>query len=201
MDEPRAGLRERKKERTRAEIQQQALRLFREHGFDAVSVQQIAAASEVAPSTVFRYFPTKEALLSLDGYYGFGPAVAAAFAEQPATASPIAVLRAAVRSVFAALSAEERAARAERDLGLLQVPELLAANRGLLRAAVDQLAGMFAARVGRPVDDPDTRVLADAVVGVAVEAMLRWAETPRGELIEAVDDALGRLDAMIKIDY
>lgn len=192
------GLRERKKERTRTEIQRHALRLFRERGFDAVSVQQVAAAAEVAASTVFRYFPTKEALLGLDGYYGFGPGVAAAFAEQPAGTSAIAALRSGLRTVFADLSDEQRAARAERDLGLLQVPELLTANRALLGAALSQIAALFAARAGRPADDPDARVLADAVLGVAVDAMLRWAEAPRGDLIDAVDEALSRLDSMIK---
>ncbi|MFN8629902.1 MAG: helix-turn-helix domain-containing protein [Chloroflexota bacterium] len=40
-------------------IQEHALRLFREQGYDRTTVEQIAEAAEVSPSTFFRYFPTR----------------------------------------------------------------------------------------------------------------------------------------------
>ena len=65
-DPPKLGLRERKKAKTRAAIQEQALRLFREQGYEETSIEAIAEAAEVSPSTVFRYFPTKPDLVIYD---------------------------------------------------------------------------------------------------------------------------------------
>ncbi len=61
-----AGLRERNKHRTMAEIQNLALDMFGSDGFDAVTVEDIAATSGVSPSTVYRYFGTKERIVTWD---------------------------------------------------------------------------------------------------------------------------------------
>ncbi|MEV6287587.1 TetR/AcrR family transcriptional regulator [Kribbella sp. NPDC051770] len=57
------GLRELKRERTRRLISDKAFELFSDHGFGRTTVEQIAAAAEVGPSTLYRYFPTKETLV------------------------------------------------------------------------------------------------------------------------------------------
>ncbi|MET8413349.1 helix-turn-helix domain-containing protein [Streptomyces sp. NPDC005195] len=62
MDD-KPGLRERKKRRTHAAISDAAITLFLEHGFNQVSVAQVAEAAEVSKRTVFAYFPAKEDLV------------------------------------------------------------------------------------------------------------------------------------------
>lgn len=57
------GLRELKRERTRRQISDKAFELFTDNGFARTTVEQIAAAAEVGPSTLYRYFPTKETLV------------------------------------------------------------------------------------------------------------------------------------------
>jgi AcrR family transcriptional regulator len=61
-----AGLRERKKQKTRETITRVALRLFAEHGYEETTIADIAEAAEVSPRTVFAYFPTKEDIFFCD---------------------------------------------------------------------------------------------------------------------------------------
>src|SRR6476620_10111846 len=60
---PVLGLRDRKKIKTREAIRREAMRLIEENGYANTTVEQIAEAAEVSPSTFFRYFPSKEMVL------------------------------------------------------------------------------------------------------------------------------------------
>src|SRR5215471_12740758 len=100
----RPGLRERKKARTRAAIREHALRLFREQGYDETTVEQIADAAEVSPSTFFRYFPTKEDVVLQDDMDLLWLEV---YRAQPPGLGPLAALRASVRTAFDALGAAD----------------------------------------------------------------------------------------------
>ncbi|MEV0644159.1 helix-turn-helix domain-containing protein [Phytomonospora sp. NPDC050363] len=62
------GLRERWRIKAMRTIQERALDLFDERGFGAVTIEEIAAAAEVSPATVYRYFGTKEGLLVADQF-------------------------------------------------------------------------------------------------------------------------------------
>jgi AcrR family transcriptional regulator len=60
--EPALGLRERKKQRTRATLIDAAVELCDRQGFERTTVDQIAAIADVSPRTFSRYFATKDAI-------------------------------------------------------------------------------------------------------------------------------------------
>jgi AcrR family transcriptional regulator len=146
------GLRERKKARTREAILREAFRLFRERGYDATTVEQIAEAAEVSPATFFRYFPSKEHLVTLDRF----PPLAEALAAQP-PGHPVTVLRGAFREAFASLTPEQIAAGHEREVFAATVPELVAANLRRSPGLIHEVRAAVAERAGRDADDPQRR--------------------------------------------
>lgn len=189
------SLRERKKAKTRSAIQRHALRLFREQGYAATTVDQIADAAEVSPSTFFRYFPAKEDVVVYDDY---DPALLAAFRAQPEELSPIRAMRQAVVEVFEAATDEQAELEEERGRLLLRVPELRARMLMQIADSVTLLAEQVAARVGRDPDDFEVRNLTGAVVGVMMSVVLRMADraepgyTGYVELLGAALDHLER---------
>jgi AcrR family transcriptional regulator len=192
----RCGLRERKKARTRASLREHALRLFREHGYQATTVEQIAAAAEVSPSTFFRYFPTKEDVVLQDD---MDVRLVEALERQPSGLGPIAAVRAAVREAFGSYT--------EADLDVIQQTAALSMDVPEIRArAMDEWArsmGVFsealAKRAGRLADDLAVRTIAGAVMGVVMSVTMPWEGWSGRENIEGmfrrIDDALGLLEA------
>ena len=166
---PLDGLRERKKARTRASIREHALRLFREQGYQATTVEQIAAAAEVSPSTFFRYFPTKEDLVLQDD---MDARMAEAFARQPPELSPVAALRAAMREAWASFTPEEWEQIRQGGELSMHVPEIRARAMNEFARAINALAEVLAARTGRDPGDIRVRALAGAVVGVMMSVFL-----------------------------
>jgi len=186
------GLRERKKARTRAAIRQHALRLFGEQGYGETTVEQIAAAAEVSPSTFFRYFPSKEDVVLQDD---FDPIAIEKFEAQPAELSPVAALRAAMREAMEEASAEE--VEQWRDLNRLaaSVPELRSRLLEEFVRSVRMAAGLIAKRVGRDPDDFAVRTLAGALVGVGMSVMITATEDPEADITALMDAGLALLEA------
>ena len=91
------GLRERKKDLTRASIQREALRLIAERGYEATTCELIAAAAEVSTATLFRYFATKEDIVLQDRY---DPVIAAAVVARPAEESALVAVRRGFADAF-----------------------------------------------------------------------------------------------------
>lgn len=61
---PRTGRRQRKQDQTADHLSATAYRLFEAHGYDAVSMEQVADVADVAKATLYKYFPVKEALIA-----------------------------------------------------------------------------------------------------------------------------------------
>ena len=196
-DTPKPGLRELKKARTRTEIQRQALLLFQRQGYAATTVEQIAAAAEVSPSTFFRYFPTKEDVVLLDEY---DPRFMAALLAQPADLPPISAMRGAMRSVFGELTDEE--IRLERQRGQLinREPDLRARSLSATLDSVQMLADALAARVGRDPGDFEVRNLVGAVFGAMFTAWLTMAEDEDADIVATMDASLAHLEAGLPLE-
>ena len=190
------GLRERKKARTRASIREHALRLFREQGYQATTVEQIAAAAEVSPSTFFRYFPTKEDVVLRDD---FDLRMFEAFERQPPDLAPVPAIRAAVREALATLTPAEWAEFRETSALSFSVPEIRARAFDELAQTIQNMAEAMAKRVGRSPDDLAVRTIAGAVLGVIITVTLPWTDLAHHDAdvdaFRRVDEALALLES------
>jgi AcrR family transcriptional regulator len=201
-----ASLRERKKARTRASLREHALRLFREQGYHATTVEQIAAAAEVSPSTFFRYFPTKEDLVLQDD---MDTRLLAALIRQPAELAPLAAVRAAMRETWASFTPEEWEQIGEGARLSMDVPEIRARSMNEFARTITAVSKALAVRTGRCSGDLRIRVLAGAVIGVMMAVFLPeeldeleggsapdlHAELIGPESVEGIDEALALLEA------
>ena len=189
---PALGLRERKKAKTRAAIQREALRLFREQGYAATTVEQIAAAVEISPSTFFRYFATKEDVAMYDD---LDPLFIKVFEEQPPEMSPVQALRNALHMVFAGLPNAEMTRQWERSHWILTVPELRMRMLDQFASMIQLIAGLLAQRLDRMADDPALHAYAGAMIGVVLAAFLGATEASADDFLARIDASLAYLEA------
>ena len=183
--QPKLGLRERKKRRTRETIVSVATRLFVGQGYEATTTAQIAEAAEVSSSTFFKYFPTKA-----DVVFSLFDAVIES-AEERVLGRPAG--EQAVDAVVAWIAEEllhQSPALIDSD------PDLQAQYR--LRSArfEDVLAAAFAADLGEPVDGVRARVLAAIAWRGMLDVWAVWRETHAS----AADEDLEEL-CRVKADY
>jgi AcrR family transcriptional regulator len=156
------GLRERKKIRTRETIRREAFRLIQENGYAATTVEQIAEAAEVSPSTFFRYFPTKESIVLADD---MDPVILNALDEQPPDLSPIQAVRRAYQAAMAKMSEDEREFETTRQRLMFSIPELKAAMYDEYYRTITAFAEVVGRRIGRDPSDFELRAFAGALTG------------------------------------
>lgn len=165
--EPPLGLRERKKIKTRQAIRRAAFRLIEQNGYAATTVEQIAEAAEVSPSTFFRYFPSKESLLLADD---LDPLISAAFESAPPDLSLIQAFRRAYQAVMAQLPADQLEFENTRQRLMFSIPELKAAMYDEYYRTVNVMAEAISRRIGRPASDFEVRVFVGALTGAMMAA-------------------------------
>jgi AcrR family transcriptional regulator len=195
-----SGLRERKKARTRATIRAEALRLFREQGYHATTVEQIAAAAEVSPSTFFRYFPTKEDVVLQDD---MEPLLAEAIEHQPPELGVVAAVRASLRTVISNLDKEQwDRIRQQAELSMT-TPEVRARAMDDFARTLGVMAEVVARRTGLSPDDLRVRTAAGAIFGAILSATAPWDQYDDGfvnsDFFQRIDDALGVLEDGLRL--
>jgi|SRR5690349_5271265 len=170
MSEP--GLRERKKERTRRLIADTARRLFAERGFEQVTVTEIAREAEVAPATVFNYFPTKEDLF-YSRLEAFEEALLAAIRDRAPGQSVLAAFGGFLlgqRGVLAmnVPGGDEAATAQVRTVTrvITESPALLARERQVFDDYARALAALLEAETGAEAGDVACRVAANTLLGL-----------------------------------
>ncbi|KOV75799.1 TetR family transcriptional regulator [Streptomyces sp. NRRL WC-3723] len=191
-DRPRLGLRERKKIKTREAIRAATYALIEEQGYDATTIDQIADRAEVSPSTVFRYFPTKEDIVLTDEY---DPLMLEELRARPAGESWTDSVRHVMHRAIDAMMAEDPDVVRVRAHLAVQVPavrsrmaESMSETGRLLRVALAERSGLAA-------DSLEVRVYATALVGGLMEANLCWAENGfQEDLRDMLDRALDVLE-------
>jgi AcrR family transcriptional regulator len=180
-----AGLRERKKVRTRAAIHDAALRLFAERGYEATTIADIAEAADVSRATFFSYYASKD-----DVVFGDAPraaeALEAMLADLPESVGTLATVREWLRTLAGWLD-DERLPLQRRLM--LEQPSV-AARRHQIHARFEDIIATALARE-LEVDDAE---LAARLVAASLMAALNTVETAAVERTETTGQALSPAD-------
>ncbi|HKJ56399.1 MAG TPA: TetR family transcriptional regulator [Nitriliruptoraceae bacterium] len=175
-------------EATAQRIRAAALDLFLRRGFDAVTVEEVAAAAGVSHMTFFRYFPTKESVVLTDPY---DPMIAAAVAAQDPGLAPLERVRRGFLAVTTQMDDTEDAEARARVRLVAGHPRLRAGVWESNQATADAIEAALVADGTSPFD---ARVATGACLGAVTAALLDWGMvTDDGTLLDRVRRALDHL--------
>ncbi|KUN08493.1 TetR family transcriptional regulator [Streptomyces yokosukanensis] len=191
-DRPQLGLRERKKIKTREAIRTATYALVEEQGYDATTIDQIAERAEVSPSTVFRYFPTKEDIVLTDEY---DPLLLEEVRARPADEPWAQTIRYVVhRAVRLGTPEDEKVSRLRTRL-TVEVPAVRSRMMETMSTTGRMLCQAIGERTGRDPDGLEVRVYAMSLIGALMETSMYWAEHGhRDDLDTLIDRTLDVLE-------
>jgi len=191
------GLRERKKQKTRESIQREAMRLIEKQGYEQTTVEQIAAAADISPSTFFNYFPTKEDVVLYDAY---DPILATLLLERPAD-EPLSVSFRRVLEEMGGIFERDRDIILARAKLWFEVPALRARLWEEIEKAQAFMTSLMAQRSGLDADNFETRVTVGVMTAAALEAMHEWLRRDgKGSFVTLVNEALDMVEAGARLD-
>jgi AcrR family transcriptional regulator len=189
------GLRERKKRETRLALSHATIRLAMKHGWDNVSVEDIAAAANVSERTFRNYFGSKAEAV-VDTHIERGRRTAEALRERP-PGEPL--WDALVNAVIAQFDQPVTEPPNDRYAAALQ--KLLAEpaiQHEVFRAhaiAQEDLAIAIADRVGEKPDDLYPQIVASVVSAGLGTVLTRWTREPNGSIVPLLRDVFDQIRA------
>jgi AcrR family transcriptional regulator len=166
----------------RMRLQQAAVDLFRERGFDRTTAAEIASRAGVTERTFFRYFADKREVL-FDGQAVLVDALSASVADAPSGMAPLDTLFRAFRSVTPLLE-DNRSFSKPRQEVISATPALHERELSKLEALSDALALALRAR---GVPDLPAALAARAGMSAFADATLSWLEDDQLDLAERLD--------------
>jgi AcrR family transcriptional regulator len=189
--------RARKKSATKQTIQEHALRLFVKKGYDATTVDEIAAAAGVSHMTFFRYFPRKEEVVEYDEY---DPLLEQLIAARPPDEPPLVVLHNAIRVGFEKILTTDREALLIRTRLVLRNPVLRSRNLVAQDTTRDLFANALARRAGLTEPDLAMTVQASAALDAVGVAMMAWVDGNNDtDPVALIDTAFAAFEAGVSL--
>jgi TetR/AcrR family transcriptional regulator, regulator of mycofactocin system len=189
-----ADIRTRKKARTRLAIQDAALDLFAEQGFEATTVEQIAQRADVSPSSFFRYFGTKADIILSDHDTQLGQ-LCAAVRNQPKDIRELEVVHRALQAAWVPNIDPMRTIRTERAVA--RSAYLCGVAYFVGRRWIDEVGAALAQRRGEPDAIEECMMVARTAMGVFGSATEQWvaseAEEDFGALIDRGFEMINRM--------
>ncbi len=191
---PAEGLRERHRKRTAAELEEAALKLFGDRGFDAVTVDDIATAADVSRRTFFRYYASKEDVILSDHPKRLDE-LEAALDRRPPGEPALTALRHAILSLAGTLQ-EDREHMLRRFRLITTTPALEARSLCLQRNWETAVTEMLAARMAvNPAKDLRPGIVAATTMAAMRVATAHWLNAGgEGDVMAIVAAALDLLD-------
>ncbi len=178
-------------------IQAVSVALFEDRGFENVTVEEVASQSQVSPSTLYRYFGTKESLVVWDD---LDRLMEAALETHLGRDEPFGDLKRAFVGAYSDLSKEELLALRRRADLIDREPALLAAQVAALHTAQEQLLPVLAKVYKRGKRDLVLEMTLRIALTALVAGLEHWQGAPKkrslGSCVEAAfsaaEDALGK---------